>query len=298
MVAPYLLNQKSVVGWYFRNAESESAWSIVWKRGGTYSFEYYEEYFGSGTIDPSSPPSAVVINDFTSTELHMIRAGDGTDGGTKLFWKNNFTQNGLADSGVSTPIFFVQLATPTKYFYGFGFWRMDSRPFSWSSTLDRKDAVDGISFSTFDFTQTVSPGSIWGGSGGFVNGGTGGGQWLKGTFAISSDCRLGQAWAQMSYSKNRQLSPVYMSPGDTRTTTNVSIGQTGFNESLMVQIQEADWVDDTTEPGPNDRPYGYDPDAEWDGGWVNPNTLTTLGGGRYGKQIVAVGHKKLYYGSL
>ncbi len=57
----------------------------------------------------------------------------------------------------------------------------------------------------------------------------------------------------------------------------------------------------TAPPFPRDRLDDYDPDKEWDPDtetWVDQNALTTLGGGRYNKQFVAVGHKKIYFSSL
>ena len=49
-------------------------------------------------------------------------------------------------------------------------------------------------------------------------------------------------------------------------------------------------------------PDGYTVDREWDPkteSWTSdPWDLTTLGGGRYGKQLVVVGHRKIYFGEL
>lgn len=59
-------------------------------------------------------------------------------------------------------------------------------------------------------------------------------------------------------------------------------------------------------PFPESRPVNYNPDSEWNpkggefggGAWTTPNQLTTLGGGRYNKQLVVLGHKKLYFGEI
>ena len=51
----------------------------------------------------------------------------------------------------------------------------------------------------------------------------------------------------------------------------------------------------------SDRPDDYDPGAVWDplaGVWTTPSALTTAGGGRFPRQIVAVGNLKIYYGDL
>jgi hypothetical protein len=49
------------------------------------------------------------------------------------------------------------------------------------------------------------------------------------------------------------------------------------------------------------RPEDYNPDAVWDAindVWVTDNSLITTGGGRYQSQIVVVGHKVIYFGSI
>ncbi len=56
------------------------------------------------------------------------------------------------------------------------------------------------------------------------------------------------------------------------------------------------------QPFPPGRPVAYNENKVWDpiaGGWTsNLADLTTLGGGRYGKRLVVIGHKKIYVGDL
>ena len=55
-------------------------------------------------------------------------------------------------------------------------------------------------------------------------------------------------------------------------------------------------------PFPVDRALDYDPDDFFDPETQqftsDPTDLTTFGGGRYGRQIVVLGHKKLYFGEI
>ena len=98
-----------------------------------------------------------------------------------------------------------------------------------------------------------------------------------------------------------------------RTTHTVDFPN-GFDVGTPVITDENDSYEEVaiktsnlnTTSFPIDRPIDYAQDDEWDndggdgtGGWTSDlSDLTTLGGGRYGKQFVAVGHRKIYFGEL
>jgi len=79
-----------------------------------------------------------------------------------------------------------------------------------------------------------------------------------------------------------------------------------FNYSTDIMFETYGTVKPNAWPpdfgGENGRPADYDPDEYYDPAtqdWTSdPTDLSTLGGGKYGKHLLAVGHKKLYYGSL
>ena len=57
--------------------------------------------------------------------------------------------------------------------------------------------------------------------------------------------------------------------------------------------------DDNRHETPDDGEDDYwNPDPEVNDWTADSTDLTTLGGGRYGKQLVVLGHRKLYFGDL
>lgn len=65
----------------------------------------------------------------------------------------------------------------------------------------------------------------------------------------------------------------------------------------------------STDTFPPERPPDYDEEEVWEpdptdppvddaGYWTDPSALTALGGGRYNKQLVVLGHKKIYFGEI
>lgn len=303
MTAPYLINNVSVVGDFFRNAESESGSSIVWKRDSTYTVEYLREInLQTSDIDPNYP--AVPREDIV-WQSASLRFLDIISPSLNFFWKNNFSKSGIVGSGaIDRPLFTLSaLAVGELYGYVMSNTEIFRSPFSWSDTLDEDDIATGINWQSSDVTDRPVPGPVWGGSGGNVVNtttgvvGTGQAWWTKLTFQIASNARLGQAWMNSAKTTAAVQSPTPIGTNN----SDITWGNSGFSENLMVQIEESTWQEPVEWPSSRDNLVGYDPDAVWDpktSDWGVPTDLTTLGGGRYNQQVVALGHRSIYYEEL
>jgi hypothetical protein len=107
-------------------------------------------------------------------------------------------------------------------------------------------------------------------------------------FKIKDDAASGTyylLWSKQEY--NPVQNQEWSFPQDITLTYDASI-----NESVSVS---------GFDPYPPQRPGGYNPDKYYDpsSGWTSdPWDLTTLGGGRYKRTLIAVGHKKIYIGDI
>lgn len=148
-------------------------------------------------------------------------------------------------------------------------------------------------------------------------------EWREFTFSSNPNLTTGTKYAIVLTFFGSQISSQYR-----RVYWSDSPNQYDRGNALIAQNEDCpnyppaeDWGDsildflfevygitaDEITPFPQDRPNDYNPDDEWDpnggeggtGGWTSdPWDLASLGGGRYGKQLVVVGHRKIYFGEI
>ncbi len=280
MAAPYSLSNVSVTKGVFRNVESESGAGIVWKRGSSYTMEYYNEryvvevtYVFGGFVETQSNSDFGLISPLQSSAILT-----GFLLFTNSFSKNPFQKDSLVS--FSQPNF----GSPGTFKYSLDPIDNPAALITVDDTadLEASDFFDGV----FRVTripvlqETVS---------GFLNGGTG--RWWKFTVTIDFDAEKGQGWIQ---SRNTTI--------NTLAAPAIEGYSAGSSKTMTVFIEDENW--EYTPPFPPPRNDPYEPDDFWNPGadppdWTDdPTDLTTLGGGRYGRQFVAVGHRKLYFGDL
>ncbi len=279
MAAPYTISNVSVTKGVFRNVESESGSAVVWKRGNTYTLEYYLELDLVVDIEYDFYIETQSNRDFSL--IKPVRTGMLYS--NYLLFKNSFNKNPFRkDVNVEYKQFFFGIPGIFRYLVYTGIQIQNTEE------LEADDFFDGVfsANSAVTLVENVT---------GFLYGGSG--SWWKMTMNVAADADLGQGWTQ-----SRRTDINYIRGDDNPFSGDWFPAESWSalgSKTMTVFIREPDWVYDPPFPPP--RPEDYDEDAVWDpktGAWVDPNALTTLGGGRYGKQIMVLGHKAIYFGDL
>jgi hypothetical protein len=107
----------------------------------------------------------------------------------------------------------------------------------------------------------------------------------------------GTSWSVSSL--DLQYSHAYQWRVDTYDT---STGKTTTGDTWSFTVEEIPTTTDSDDGRPDDYDpdlvYGYyDGEYQWFGNYECPDVFAS-GGGRYGRQLVAIGHNCIYFGSI
>ena len=244
----------------------------IWVPGGTYdvTFRSYSVWYtldyDFGTVEKWSYYLAP-IRDFACASFYVLRPFQPNEGG--LFKSEGYTKS---YKGQPTPFGFPTKTSPDN-----------------SYLTDPTPLLEGTAWSKISQTEIYDSEFTWDADNSI--------EWVY-RFTVPEDITTGAY--TLLYMGHYTLSP------DTEAT--ITENRIFYREYYPLQIgavgssPPSDWPEERPDVSDEDDVWNPEPTTPPEDGtadWTSdPSDLTTIGGGRYNKQLVALGHRQIYFGAL